>query len=170
MLFFCYFVAIMAIIQWNCRGFRANFNELGLLAQKYNPQAICLQETHFKHSDSVSMRPFTIYHKLPLNTERAKGGSAILVRQGVIHSEIPLTTPLQAVAVQLSLFKTITLCSLYIPPSQDVSSNDLEDLIRQLPKPFILLGDFNSHNPLWGSNSQDHRGKRLENFLLQNDL
>ena len=163
-------LTLMAILQWNCRGFRVNFNELGLLAQKYNPQAICLQETHLKQSDTISMRPFTVYNTFCPNTERAKGGTAILVRQGIIHSEIPLATPLQAVAVKLSLFKTITLCSLYIPPSQHLSITDLENLVNQLPKPFIILGDFNSHNHLWGSTHQDHRGKRLENFLLQNDL
>ena len=77
----------MAIIQWNCRGFKVNFNELALLSQRYNPQAICLQETHFKKNDNIDMRGFTIYNAFSPD-EKAKGGSSILVWQGVIHSEI----------------------------------------------------------------------------------
>ena len=103
----------MAILQWNCRGFKANLNELSLLAQSYDPQAVCLQETHFKQSDNTTLRSFTFYNAFSADLGKAKGGASILVRQGVIHSQIPLKTKLQTVAIQLSLFKTITLCSIY---------------------------------------------------------
>ena len=33
------------IIQWNCRGYKANYNELQLLITEQNPTIICLQET-----------------------------------------------------------------------------------------------------------------------------
>ena len=164
------FAITMAILQWNCRGFRVNFNELSLLAQHYNPQAICLQETHFKDSDNINMRGFSIYNAFSSDSDKAKGGTSVLVRQGVIHSQVPLKTKLQAVAVQLSLFKTITLCSIYIPPSDNLRLQDLDDLVQQLPKPFLLLGDFNSHNPLWGSNSTNDKGKKIEDFLNNNGL
>ena len=42
------------------------------------------------------------------------GGSSILIRQGVLHSPVNLTTNLQAVAVRLTLHVAVTLCSLYI--------------------------------------------------------
>ncbi|KAF0721171.1 putative RNA-directed DNA polymerase [Aphis craccivora] len=32
-------------------------------------------------------------------------------------------------------------------------------IIKKLPKPFILLGDFNSHSEYWGSDTTDARGK-----------
>ncbi len=34
--------------QWNCRGIRANYKELLLLLNKYNPKVVCLQETFHK--------------------------------------------------------------------------------------------------------------------------
>jgi exonuclease III len=43
-------------IQWNCRGFRVNFNELSLLIQNHNPVALCLQETHLKDTDNTSIK------------------------------------------------------------------------------------------------------------------
>ena len=116
------------------------------------------------------MRGFNFYNVFSPDINQAKGGASILVRQGVIHSQIPLQTNLQAVAVQLSLFKTITLCSIYVPPSDNLRQQELDDLVQQLPKPFILLGDFNSHNPLWGSISTNDKGKKIEDFIANNNL
>ena len=36
------------LIQWNCRGFKTNFNELLLLLTGLCPSIICLQETFLK--------------------------------------------------------------------------------------------------------------------------
>ena len=43
----------------------------------------------------------------------------------------------------MSLSKSI-ICSLYLPPHCKFSKHDLENLINQLPRPYLLLGDFNS--------------------------
>ena len=32
------------------------------------------------------------------------------------------------------------------------------------------MGDFNAHNPLWGSDKLTDKGKKLEDFVNQNDL
>ena len=102
--------------------------------------------------------------------DRAAGGTAILVRQGIIHSHLQLDTSLQATAVRITLSKTITLCSIYIPPSSAISLHDMDDLVRQLPTPYMLLGDFNSHNPLWGGNTIDGKGQRVEQFMDNHSL
>ena len=34
-----------SIIQWNCRGLRANYNEILILMSLFSPSVICLQET-----------------------------------------------------------------------------------------------------------------------------
>ena len=41
------------IIQWNCRGLRANFTDLRLLCDKYNPIVCCLQETMLTKDDFI---------------------------------------------------------------------------------------------------------------------
>ena len=66
----------------------------------------------------------------------------------MLLSHIPLHTNLQAVAVSITLHVVITLCSLYSSPSLRLSPKDLDDLVPQLPSPFILLGDFNGHTIL----------------------
>lgn len=102
--------------------------------------------------------------------DRSSGGSTILVRQGIIHSRISLNTSLQATAVRLTLHKTVSICSLYIPPNYQITRNDLNELYNQLPSPRMILGDFNGHHPLWGSNNISNRGKIIEDFINTNDL
>ena len=60
---------------------------------------------------------------------------------------------------------TITLCSVHIPPNSALSLAQLKNLADQLPIPFIIMGDFNGHNPLWGSKTTIDKGKKLEDFL-----
>ena len=70
-----------------------------------------------------------------------------------------LDTDLQAVVVCLTLRVAITLCSLYIPPWYVLQAEDLDRLVVQLPMPFLIMGDLNGHNPLWGSMDINAKGK-----------
>ena len=87
------------IIQWNCRGLKVNFIEITLLVQAFLPVAFCLQETHFKKSDNINLKNYSVYSTYVDEDERAAGGSTILVRNNVLHSYVNLNTDLQAVAV-----------------------------------------------------------------------
>ena len=157
------------IIQWNCRGLKANYEETLLLLKDYEPAALCLQETHLKHSDNICIRNYTAFHTFSTNNERAAGGVSIFVNNAP-HSHIPLDTNLQAVAVSITLHRVITLCSIYIPPSSRLSPKDLDDLVPQLPSPYILLGDFNGHNILWGSKDINDKCKIVESFIHNHGL
>ena len=46
-------------------------------------------------------------------------------------------------------------------------------MLGQLPSTFLLLGDFNAHNPLWGGDILDSEGMVIEdiinNVVLLND-
>ncbi|RUS76708.1 hypothetical protein EGW08_015535 [Elysia chlorotica] len=54
-----------------------------------------------------------------------------------------------------------------LPGSKKVS---LQKLIDQLPRPFVLLGDFNAHSPTWGDPKLDERGALVENLAQEIDL
>jgi hypothetical protein len=148
------------------RGFytRQNFET------SLNIPAFCLKETHLKHSDKVTLKHYSLYNCYDPNDDRAKGGSSICVRNNTLHNEIKLATNLQATTVRVSLHKTITLCSIYITPQYKLELQELNNLINQLPSPYIIMGDFNGHNPLWGSDRLTDKGKKLENFANQNNL
>ena len=52
-----------SVLQWNCRGFKPNFEEIKNLISKFNPYILALQETHFKDSDNVNITGFDHYFK-----------------------------------------------------------------------------------------------------------
>ena len=83
---------------------------------------------------------------------------------------VQLTTELQATAVSVTLDKEITICSISIPPSFSLKTEHLDSLLKQLPSPYLLLGDFNGHNILWGNKENNSRGELIENFITNNDI
>ena len=141
-----------------------------MLLKDYEPAALCLQETHLKDTDNISIRNYTAIHTFSANNERATGGVSIFINNNAPHIHIPLNTNLQAVAVSITLHRVITLCSIYVPPSSRLSPKDLDDLVPQLPSPLILLGDFNGHNILWGSKDINDKGRLIENFIDNHGL
>ena len=158
------------VLQWNCRGLMNNHSELCLLSQQYNPVAICLQETHINDESKVSFKGYTLYNKLDHSHERASGGSSILIRNDIIHSPVKLTTNLQAIAVNITISFVFTICSIYAPPNKRIDLQELEHLFSQIQGPVMILGDFNAHNPLWGSGYQTPKGTVMETFISKNDL
>jgi len=96
-----------SIIQWNCRGLKINFIEITLLVQAFVPIAFCHQETHLKKSDNINLKYDSLYSTYADEDERAAGGSTILVRDNILHSYVNLNTDLQAVAVRITLDKTV---------------------------------------------------------------
>ena len=159
------------IIQWNCRGLAANRQELELLAQKYNAPVICLQETNLK-DDQMTLKGYVAHHKSGRidDMNRAHGGVSIFIKSNLPQSVVDVTSPLQAIVVKVTLHTTITFCNLYIPPSTALHLRDLTHLESQLPKPFMIVGDFNSHNYLWGGNKSDAKGNVMETFMTRSNI
>ena len=158
------------IIQWNCRGLKPNYNEVSLLISEYNPSVFCFQETFLKPDVNISLRGFIICNYVHTDCLRPSGGASIFVKSSFPQRKIDLQTELQATAVSVTLDREITICSVYIPPSFSLNSQHLDNLLQQLPSPYILLGDFNGHNILWGGQNNDSRGELIENSITKNDI
>ena len=145
-------------------------DEIKLLLQSYNPIACCLQETFIRDEDVINFSQYTSFHQSSqVNNGKACGGVSILIRNDIPHDEVKLNTPLQAKAIEIAIHKKITICSIYIPPSTNLDPKMLDDLVQQLPSPFMLLGDLNSHNMLWGCNDFNSKGRKIETFIGKHD-
>jgi|UniRef100_A0A2S2Q1K5 hypothetical protein len=99
---------------------------------------------------------------------RASGSVAIFVNNLFEIFEIHIHSPLEVIAVSIHLKTPLYICDIYLPDGTNLLLNDLNDIIKQLFKPFLFLGDFNSRNQIWGSNPTDARGRTMEIFL-END-
>jgi len=141
------------------------------MMEKFEPIAFCLQETLLPDSYGCKNSHYTFFSKSAQNVNtRISGGVGILVRKSTPHSPIALNTNLQAVACRVSLPQPLTLCTIYLPPNSTWQYTDLLQLISQLPRPILFLGDFNAHSSLWGCDSNDCKGTELETFLVQSNL
>jgi ribonuclease HI/endonuclease/exonuclease/phosphatase family metal-dependent hydrolase len=158
-----------SIIQWNLNGYATHFGDLKMLLNEKQPAIVCLQETHLKMGQKAQIGGYQSFTK-STESERAKHGVAILIKENIYAENLELLTQLQAVAVRISCHRDITICSLYLPPSQQVSESDLIDLINQLPTPFIVTGDLNARSPIWGSERTCRNGKIIENLLEHHNL
>ena len=161
------------ICHWNCRGFKNNFDDFKVFLGDLNPACVCLQETYLTPQTKEGEEPhigYGYYRKDKISDHRAHGGVAILVRVDVPCARIDLKTTLQAVAVKVKLHKSITICSLYLPPNEPIHRKELDNLFQQLAGNVLVLGDFNAHNTLWHSSHTCTRGRLIETIVSKNDL
>lgn len=50
-------------------------------------------------------------------------------------------------------------------PCKPLILSEIEGIINKVTSPIIWVGNFNAHNPLWGSQQRDANGAVLEEFL-----
>lgn len=72
--------------------------------------------------------------------------------------------------VDNTIQKKIRICSIYIPPIRDIIQSEIDDLIKQLPKAFILLGDFIFQNEIWESKETNKKDQIIENLMNKSNL
>ena len=66
--------------------------------------------------------------------------------------------------------KTKVNTNTNIEENEEPKELELNNLIEQLPRPFVIMGDFNSHNEIWGSKKTEKKGKVIESLLNQHQL
>ena len=157
-----------SIIQWNINGYYTHLEQLKLIINEYTPIVISLQETNFKGEHSPKIQGYTCYVKNRESESYASGGVALLINDHIDSNEIHLDSEIEAIAAELNGPNKICVCSIYLPNSSELNLAEIQHLITQLPRPFILMGHFNSHHTLWESHKIDRRGKIIEK-LLDND-
>lgn len=155
----------MTTLSWNINGFYNNLQELQYIISQYKPDYICLQESHLQQTKNATLKNFQIYRRDRTTRTHTYGGVAICAHDNNYSEEIQLNTPLEAIAVRITYPEPCTLCSLYLAPDEQITAIDLENLIKSLPRPFIITGDFNAYNTIWNSNHTDPRGRTVEQVI-----
>lgn len=154
----------MKLIQFNCKSYFTNLCNIQLLISEQQPDLICLQETRLKVSKPALIKGYNIYSNYR-HTNHASGGVSIVAKE-YLHSQIVnIHSNLEVIAIEVWLPQKTTICNIYIPPDYHLEYEEIESLILQLPSPFILVGDFNAHNPIWGDNDTNLKGRIMEKIL-----
>ena len=125
---------------------------------------------NFKEPNHVTFRNYKLFNTFVVGDGRDTVGVTIIINNKCPSSQIHLKTNLQAVAVSVTLHRPISLCSIYMPARSKIVEKDLDEIVNQLPTPFLLLGDFNGHKFIWGSDDVNDKGRIIENFINKNNL
>ena len=155
------------IIQWNLNGIKSRIGvgELQRLITNYNPICLCLQ--HIGEQDT-NIKNYKLVSQSIKNTTEL--GTAIYVRNDITVDHIAVQTSefqYSATVLQLSATNKFTLCNIYNQPIFNYNFENLKNILNNLPRPYLLLGDFNVHSPLWEEDciTADVPGKKVELIL-----
>ncbi|GFU36746.1 putative RNA-directed DNA polymerase from transposon X-element [Trichonephila clavipes] len=159
-----------SFISWNCRGLRTRLADLKSIISTYQPACVALQETFLKSTMTMQVRGYNCVRR-DVDGDTSPTGGVCLFTSNLFPSHVvTLHTSLQAVAVRIHVHSLVTVCCVYLPPNDVVPQVDLNHLVSQLPAPFILLGDFNGHSPLWGHDVTNSRGRQIEQLISDHCL
>lgn len=161
----------LVALHWNAHGLRSRLPEIQLLANRYNPCVMALQETMAKETDLPRNYLGGRYKwYIKPHTNATIHGVGLAVREDIPHKVVQLETELETIAVTISFPFVLTIASVYMAPRNRVGLESnvigmLQDVVRQLPAPYVIVGDLNAHHPSWGSHKVDVRGERLRQLL-----
>lgn len=85
--------------------------------------------------------------------EKARGGTAIFIRENIKHYEklkIQDNMQVTTVIIQLRNNKEYSISAIYCPPRYNLKKEDYNQLFKSLEHRFIIGGDFNAKNTYWG--------------------
>ena len=120
-----------------------------------------------KDINAILPTQYQLYKSKIIRNDGYKKGAAMLVPKSVQHEKRALRTTLQAVAVSFFIGKLYTVCSVYLP-HHAIQSNEIRDLINQLPRPWIIQGNFNAKSFLRGDTIEYARRRIIEEISLSN--
>lgn len=155
-----------SLIQWNCRSAVSKKHELIHFINLYNPFIISLQETWLKPGF-----PFRIPGYACLREDRSDGygGTALLINHSFSFSHFPTHHHNKNFTIIAAIVKNICFVSVYIPRPSSIIFTEIDSIISTLPRPYIILGDFNSQHQSWGSSS-NHYGSAIIDLLDSHNI
>lgn len=147
---------------WNCRGVRAQKEELIKFLCTNQIDIILWQETLLKAADIFKI-PNYIIHRT--DRENGRGGdTAILTKRNIKYSPGPIidTPNLEATSGVINIDnQKLTICFIYRPPSIDITNEDLDAIFRNDDTPILAARDLNTKNPAWHSTRINQDGRTL---------
>ena len=146
-----------------------------MLAYTEKPHILCISETWLKEDDpTINIMGFTpIDRKDRQDRDREKGGGLLTFIRDDIKAEkkslnMPQNSRLEAQLIEISLaHDKVSLLHIY-NPEQNININDLDMLVRQLTRKFIIVGDFNGHHQLWDPEvpRANQCGRQLADYII----
>ena len=159
------------VLQWNTQGISTAKEDILKLIETFTPTVLSFQEIFLANDFHFKLKGYHALAKQGTFNRRYHGGVIVYIPESCPYQEIAIQSIYQIVAAKVTIgHKTITVASLYIPGSVEIDKEELGRVINSLPKPCLVLGDFNAYNQMWGGHSTTRRGKEVEDIVSRNSL
>lgn len=106
---------------------------------------------------------YKVYH-IPHPDDTAHGGAAVIIRNTIPHHElIHYQTPkMQAANIQINAKPwPITTTAIYCPPRHAITTEEYTQFFQSQGSKFLIGGDWNAKNTVWGARLTTPKGKNL---------
>ena len=162
----------LKFLQTNVHSLNNNKDSLYHFLHKNNIDISIISETFSKERSPININGYK-YVNTPRND--GYGGAGLLIRNNITFKSIqlpPNSDEIQAHIVQLTTYD-LYIISMYFKPLPSIITieNYLERLLRSLNgKNFILAGDLNAKDRLWGKQSPNQMGQVIKNIMLSHNM
>ena len=154
----------------NIRGINPKGSEMQdyILHLSQPPHVICLQETLLNNENEYHFHDYVLINRN--RQERKGGGCAIYIYKDLSFGDVSISKKEEYIKVNVRYRDFHATIVNYYNPCIDIKNSTLLEFLQNSNKNLIIVGDFNSHNPIWGSNKLDKNGKLIEKYIQENNL
>lgn len=153
----------LRIAIWNANGLSQHIPELEIFLKNENIDICLVSETHLTKDSHITIFNYACYHS-PHPSNRARGGSAVLIKNNIQHYEEfkmeSETMQVTTISIQAK-HKVFKVAGIYCPPRSSPTGEDYTNLFQTLGNNFIIGGDLNAKHTYWGSRITNKKGKIL---------
>ena len=87
----------------------------------------------FPAGDNINIKNYQLFNYIYDSGCRTSGRVSVLIRNDTPHSKVNIKKNIETVTIKATLHKAVNICSIYIPPSNDIDENEVKTLIDQMP-------------------------------------
>ena len=152
---------------WNADGVRGRKLELEHFLSQHGVDICLLSETFLKPDQAFQLANYVCH---PTDRPTMGGGTANLIRRGIVHHSLPVPdlNHLEATAVQVTLAgRPVKILAAYLSPSHPLIGADLTACFCG-GFPVLLAGELNAKHVDWNSRLTTRRGKLLRDYADEN--
>jgi hypothetical protein len=148
---------------WKADGVRGRKLKLEHFFNEHGVDICLLIQTFLNHGQAFRFANYVYYRTYKLT---AGGGTAILVRRGIVHHSVPIPglTHLEATAIQVTIAgKPMKILAARLSPSRPLSGAELSACFGE-EMPVVMAGDINAKHVDWNSRLTTRRRIPLRDY------
>ena len=157
----------LKILQWNIRSVRANKDDLINLIREKEPDIILLNETWLNPNFNFHLNSYNIVRQ-----DRADGYGGVVscFKKSIIFHTIKKFSSDNIQYIHCTI-GDLNLINIYSNSGSAFDLAFLDSLIDKISnQKIIIMGDLNSHHPMWDKANVNKGGIIINDFIFKNDL